>query len=846
MHTQLHISSFRRFILKSFLPLLLFHTLALTAQEKTTKQDNYGLRGVQACPLPRTFVQPDGNSFQGKIVGNMSLFYVETLDGYTILQDKADGFYKYAVSGSDGDLFLTNTKVSEVEKRSSPEKNLLDHLATHARYQGAFLTSRKLKTTGGNGPQLIFPSTGTRKALMILMEFPDQAHTYTTANVDSLLNQPGYNVNGQSGSFRDYYLAASYGTLTINADVEGWYTAPSNKSTYGYSNGFTAAVPLIRAAVDSAEAHGVNFAQYDGDNDGSVDVVMVLHSGRGAEESGNNNDIWSHRWALSGASLQVTYDGKLINDYIIQAEKFGTSSITNIGVVVHEFGHAMGLPDLYDTDGSSSGLGNWCVMSGGSWNNSGKTPAQLCGWCKKELGWITPTVLTGSGHIYNLKNLNDSAIAYRLNTTNPLEYFLVENRQNVGWDSYLPGNGLCVFHIDESQPDNTDETHFMVGLVQADGLNQLNSGTNGGDAADPFPGTQNKTTFNCATFPNSNTYLNAFTNINIDTITNSSSLVSFYHGPCGAPPIVVNDSCANATVLTLNAPAITATNVGATDDVLPAASCGATSAGRYNGVWFKFTAPYTGNFTVSTCPYAGNDIYARVYSGSCSALTCVGYSDDDCSYAPEFAFPGTANTDYYILVGNYYANSATGTFPMSIFTPLRIKLDKIEAANIGSNRNRISWNSLEESAGDYYELERSADGKSFEKIAVVQGKNKAGSYAITDENALGGMNYYRLKMLDQTKNYSYSKTVQAYVAETDKFTVMASPNPAGETLKIMIYGTVGSNAHLKIMDVTGKLIKTLAVVQNEESIDLKNMSKGVYLIKYEDSQNTQTLRITKD
>lgn len=834
----------------SFLPFLFFlmaFSITSSAQTNTpsVKEDNYGLRGMPPCPFPRTFEQPDGSSFQGKVVGNMQLFYVETVDGFTVLKDESDGFLKYAVTGTDGDLFLTNMKVSDMDKRTEPEKQLLDHISAHARYEGAALAQKKLKPTGAGGPQFIFPSTGIRKALMILVSFPDQAPTYTTANVDSLLNETGYNVNGQSGSFRDYYLAASYGLLTINSDVMGWYTAPFNKSTYGYSNGFTAAVPLIRMAVDSAEAHGVNFAQYDGDGDGSVDVVMVLHSGRGAEESGNNSDIWSHRWVLAGASLQVSYDGKWINDYIIQPEKYGSTNITNIGVICHEFGHALGLPDLYDTDYTSSGLGNWCLMSGGSWNNSGKTPPHMSAWCKQELGWATPITLSGSGKITALKSLNDTAKTYRINTSNSQEYFLIENRQLTGWDAYLPGSGLCIYHVDESQTDNTDENNYWVGLVQADGLNQLNSGTNGGNTGDPFPGSTNNHTFSCSSTPNSNLYSGASSNVVVDTIAINSGLASFSYRPCTPPP--ANDSCQNAIALTLNATSITATTAAATDDALPSISCGTPGVGAYNGVWFKFTAPYTGSFTFSTCPSGSNDIYARVYTGTCNSFTsCAGTGDDDCGSSPEFNFSGTAGTTYYILVGNYYQNDPTGSFPARVFTPLSITLEKIEATNIGGKRNRITWNSLMEEAGDYYELEKSTDGTVFEKIAKVSANNKPFQYAVIDENGVGGVNYYRLKLNDQGGGSRYSETVSAYVTEKGKWDWAVYPNPASESLTVSIYGTISTGAHIRLMDITGKIIRDVDITGNEYKLDMKNMANGIYLLKYEDDIRTQTIRVTKN
>ncbi|MCB0686026.1 MAG: M6 family metalloprotease domain-containing protein, partial [Saprospiraceae bacterium] len=510
----------------------------------------------------RTFIQPDGVEFEAYIRRNAEILYLETPEGYTILKDPSDGYFKYAVKGLDGDLFLSSVAVSPAGHKTQAEKIIAQQIDTHLRYSGKFLLNKQYEfnqamTNAATIPSSVFPPTGSRKALLLLIKYPDQSNTYSVTNFTNLTNQAGYNFNGQTGSFKDFYKDISYNQLTINTDVFGWYTATNNRATYGDDQGSTVAINLVREAVDAAEANNVNFANYDGDGDGAVDVVMVIHSGRGAEESGDGNDIWSHRWSLSAASKAVTYDGKLINDYIIQAEKYGASSITNIGVLCHEFGHALGLPDLYDTDGSSSGLGRWCLMAAGNWNNDGKTPAHMSIWCKAKLGWINPTVLTGAGSVTNLTSLDASAQAFRINTPVADEYFLLENRQLTGWDASLPGDGLLIYHIDESQINNKNESRYLVNLEQADGLNHLNTKTNNGDTGDPFPGNSDHTTFNCYTTPNSNNYNGSSSNVNIAAIAENNGIVSFSYGPCqtcsgtpigGSSESDVAQSCSGSTI----------------------------------------------------------------------------------------------------------------------------------------------------------------------------------------------------------------------------------------------------------------------------------------------------------
>ncbi|MEM1216252.1 MAG: M6 family metalloprotease domain-containing protein, partial [Bacteroidota bacterium] len=482
-------------------------------------------------------VQPDGHTFQAYLLVETPVAYLETVDGYTILRDPVNKVYRYATRGDKGDLYLGSIPVRARGYRSATEHALLQSLPNSLRYTGDRLAEIKAdqaaKNLTTNTPQEVFPATGVRRALLLLIDYPDQLHQHTVGEFDNFTNQSGYSANGATGSFRDYYLDISHGRLTIDTDVEGWYTSINNRAYYGVQDlanrQYGPARELVREAVDAAEAAGVNFANYDGDGDGYVDIVEIIHSGRGTEESGNPDDIWSHKSGLGGNS--VTYDGVTINEYIMQAEKYG-SNIANIGVLVHEFGHALGLPDLYDTDGSSSGIGRWCVMAGGTWNNGGRTPAHMSAWCKDQLGWTVTTVLDNSGTISNMSFADNSDQIYRINTPSSNEYYLIENRQQQGWDDYIPGSGLAIWHIDSDQFSNQNDDNRLVDLEQADGDRDLNLNNNSGDNGDLYPGSSGNSTFDCASLPSSDLYNNAPSNVSIDNITQTGNLISFSYGFC--------------------------------------------------------------------------------------------------------------------------------------------------------------------------------------------------------------------------------------------------------------------------------------------------------------------------
>jgi len=487
---------------------------------------------VTACPYATEIAQPDGEMIDIRIKGNGYIHYLETIDGYTIIKDQRDNTFKYMVSDGEGDLLITDVVVHNAKKRDSKERTFLKQIDKYLRFSGEKLKERKSLLKAHNSScDETFPSIGLGRALMILIDFPDQPSQHTRNEFNNLANLEGYNVNGQTGSFREYYQDISYDSLTIMTDVKGWYRAPENKDFYGADVtdgngnriGDTNPWALARDAVEAAENDGIDFSLYDNDENGVVDVVMIMHSGRGQEESAEADDIWSHK-----SSIDVEYDGVTISTYIMQAEKYD-QDITNIGVLCHEFGHALGLPDLYDTDNTSEGIGEWCVMASGNWNNEGKTPAHMCTWGKIKLGWLTPTVLFSNQTIDALPNINDNDTCYIVSVySTPEEYFLISNRQQVGWDEHIPGEGLAIWHIDDRQLNNTDEDHYKVHLEQADGDEDLNDNTNRGDDGDLYPGSSDNTLFNDTTIPNSHLYNGNSSFITVGNISVTGETIGFY------------------------------------------------------------------------------------------------------------------------------------------------------------------------------------------------------------------------------------------------------------------------------------------------------------------------------
>lgn len=453
------------------------------------------------------------------------------------------------------------------------------------------------------------------KTLAVLIEFTDKPNIFGETYFDDLLYSK---VSGDS-SMRNYYFDNSYGQLDIitltlpsavkgSGGVTGWQTAPETYTYYtkgigctqypecswNYLYGFGCwpcnSQKLAKDIVLYINSHdpSINFADYDNDGDGYMDELILIHAGSGAEY-GSPNDMWSHKWAIPdefckynssmdcdndadcvvgetdyGSCIKnnrPVLDGVTIRGYTVQAERRNSSNPAQVGTFVHETGHMLGLPDLYDLDHSSNGIGYWSLMSDGAWLGTfGSSPANLDAWSKVQLGFVDPINLVVHQEFpacVNLPSGGDSPNSVlRLWTNNELtsdEYFLIENRQKTGWDSYLPGAGLSIWHIDDNKPNNTQEwwpgqpwqEHYRVALEQADNLYEMEHGSCKGDASDLFPGSLNKYTFNLSSNPGSKSYAGGGTEVSVTNISASQQTmtadISVSSSKSTAPPATCGD-----------------------------------------------------------------------------------------------------------------------------------------------------------------------------------------------------------------------------------------------------------------------------------------------------------------
>lgn len=397
-------------------------------------------------------------------------------------------------------------------------------------------------------------------ALTLLGNYANSTNKYSAGNFQTKL----FDGPNPTGTITQYYKEISYNQLHFTGNVKGWFSVPGTMASYvGSNNGMgSSGGPRFVYELIVASDSAVNFANYiqyyDANNTPHIGFVAAVHSGADAAAGANN--IWSHRWSFRAwsGSAYTTNDtdpvsGKKViidGDYAIQPEMKGASNsggaLIDIGVFAHEFGHIFGLPDLYDTDNTSEGIGNWCLMAGGAYGGNGQSaqsPSHMSAWCKQALGWVVPKVIDSLQMNFSIspsETSPDVLKVWKHGAENSKEYFLIENRQLVSFDQYLPQDGVLIYHVDDNIGSNTNENHYKVDVEQADGRRDLNRKNNRGDAGDPFPGSTSNIHWTSNTNPNSNSYTAGPTYIIVKNITKSGDKYVFTIGNGTEPNLAIN------------------------------------------------------------------------------------------------------------------------------------------------------------------------------------------------------------------------------------------------------------------------------------------------------------------
>ena len=527
---------------------------------------------VPASPDVFEIVQPDGSVFNGRLKGDEWNNWTETANGYSIEKDTG-GYWRY-ISHFDG----SSPVLSGVYADENPPSGLGEHVRPFP----DFIRSRSEGEGRPEAPAQAPVGPFTGNILFILAEFTDRAGTYTEANFATFINN----------NIDDFFNKASYGDVTLNPanetsgtvnnGVVGWvnvgYPHPNTGSSTGIAN-----QQLTKDAINAANPF-VNFAAYDtSPADGYVDshelaVVVIAAGYERSYSSVYTPNVWGHKWSLWLVGAP-TVDGVIVGDYHSGAggyAQFGEihrSTAVNqhqatMGIMVHELGHLIfGLPDLYDTNGGSEGIGAYGVMAGGSWGKaisdpySGMTPVLPCAWSKYDRGWVDAAIGSGTTSITAAGSATATSAntVFRATTSLSNEYFMVENRQPQGYDRGLERwlgsgfGGIAIWHIDSdtiankrgSNSINTYQCypggpscatdHFGVAVEQADANWDLEKNINRGNATDLWY-SSNQTNFDSGSTPDSNLYDGSSSSAGVTNISASGTVMTADFGTCSQQP----------------------------------------------------------------------------------------------------------------------------------------------------------------------------------------------------------------------------------------------------------------------------------------------------------------------
>ncbi len=459
-----------------------------------------------AVPARRQFFtnnQSDGTTIVVRLVGDEAFHYYVTMDNIPLVKED-NGDFSYAILDAEGNWVSTNCLAHNSGMRSYKEQAIIDandfsniqsDIRKSARRRSAIINqTRSTRSTKFEGVVNI---------PILLVEFADKKFSFSKDDIEPMFIAENYagpytpylkkmGISSTKGSVRDYFVSQSDGIFQPNFVVMDIVTLDKNLSYYGKNNNSGNDSNVCQMIIDACRKldSSVDFSMFDNDNNGVIELLHCVYAGYSEAARASSETIWPHQWYLSVGASSIKLDNVKIDAYscsselafseevIAESGDAYANNLNGIGSCCHEFSHSLGLPDFYDTsdaDIPAFGMDYWDVMDYGCYNVEGYVPIAYGAYERDFMGWRSLQEINEKGK-YTMEAVTSGGVGYKVvNNANPNEYYIIENRQQEGWDKYIFNSGVLITHVDYSSTAwfdnevNVEANHQRFTIIPADG-----------------------------------------------------------------------------------------------------------------------------------------------------------------------------------------------------------------------------------------------------------------------------------------------------------------------------------------------------------------------------------------